>query len=231
MHYLFSNIKLLLKKEGRDEEKFYVSLGFSYDLVFQLITGNAPPSPEQLILISDSLNYSIDDLLRKDLTRMADLEHTFRMMVLDVDGVMTDGGMYYTDSGLEIKKYNAKDGLAIMRLEKNGIPTGMLSHGFNRSLIRSRAEMLRVSFHYTGQDKKWDVLNGWLEKAGISPEEVIYLGDDINDLDVMERVGFSAAPSDAAAGVKRKVNLVLGTKGGEGCVRELAELLFPGYFL
>jgi len=231
MHYLFSNIKLLLRKEGRDEENFYASLGFSHDAVFELVTGIATPSPEQLILIADALNRSVDLLLRKDLSRTADLTHSFRMMVMDVDGVMTDGGMYYSDSGLEIKKYNAKDGLAIMRLEKNGIRTGMLSHGFNRSLIRTRAEMLGVSYYYTGQEKKWDVLKGWLAKAEIEPAEVIYLGDDINDLDVMGRVGFSAAPADAAAGVKRRVNMVLGTKGGEGCVRELAELLFPDYLV
>ncbi len=230
MHYLFSNIKFLLKEKCLDEEAFYASLGFAHETIFNMVTGMASPTPEQLILISEKLRYSIDDLLKTDISAFADQKHTFKMLVVDVDGVLTDAGMIYTDSGLEIKKYNAKDGLALMRLSKNGIKTGMLSHGFNRTLIKTRAEMLNVSFCYTGREKKWDVLEQWLAEAQITPEEVIYLGDDINDLDVMRKVGFSAAPFDATPRVKREVNLVLTTEGGKGCVRELCELLFPRFF-
>ncbi len=230
MHYLFSNIKYLLRGEQRDEEDFYASLGISHETIFQLVTGNASPSPEQLMLIADALGRNIDELLRNDLSRFEQLNHSLKMFVMDVDGVLTDAGMYYTDSGLEIKKYNAKDGMAIMRLEKNGVRTGMLSHGFNRTLIKSRAEMLGVSHYYTGQEKKWDVLESWLSKSEITPEETVYIGDDINDLAVMKRVGLSAAPADAAKTVKKHADLVLKTPGGHGCVRELAELLFPDFF-
>jgi 3-deoxy-D-manno-octulosonate 8-phosphate phosphatase (KDO 8-P phosphatase) len=231
MHYLFSNVKVILHNKGLNEESFYASLGLSHEQVFHLITGNAVPTPEQLIQISDELKISVDQLLRKNLAALPPAGHGIRMLVVDVDGVLTDGGMYYTDSGLEIKKYNAKDGLALMRLERNGIRTGMLSHGFNRTLIKSRAEMLGVSHYYTGQDKKGVVLKQWIEKAGLGMHEVAYIGDDVNDLEVMRQVGFSAAPFDAVMAVKQEVSLVLGTKGGEGCVRELAELLFPAYFI
>ncbi len=230
MHYLFSNIKFLLLKEDRTEEDFYAGLGLDHDTLFHLVTGTSYPSPEQLLLIADTLGYSIDDLIRKNLSAMVAETHAVRMMVADVDGVMTDGGMLYTDSGLEIKKYNAKDGLAMMRMEKNGIRTGMLSHGFNQALIRSRAEMLGVSFFYTGQEEKLTVMKEWSGKAGIPLEQMAYIGDDLNDLDVIRKVGFTAAPSDAAGMVRKEVNLVLKAKGGEGCVRELAEWLFPQFF-
>jgi len=221
MHYLFSNIKFLLKKQELDEETFYASLGFAHETLFNMVTGLAAPTPEQLVLIADKLRYSIDDLLKKDLSAFADFQHKFKMLVVDVDGVLTDAGMIYSDSGLEMKKYNAKDGLALMRLSKNGIKTGMLSHGFNRSLIKTRAEMLNISFYYTGQ---------WLAEANLKPEEVIYMGDDINDLDVMRHVGFTAAPYDATPAVKKSVDAVMTSAGGDGCVRELCELLFPRFF-
>lgn len=230
MHYLFSNVKVILHNQGLNEESFYASMGFSHEQVFHMITGNASPTPEQLIQISDALRVSVDDLLRKNFGAIPPRDHGIGMLVVDVDGVLTDGGMYYTDSGLEIKKYNAKDGLALMRLERNGISTGMLSHGFNRTLIKSRAEMLGVSHYYTGQEKKGVILQQWIDKIGLTWDAVAYIGDDINDLEVMRQVGFSAAPYDAAMAVKQEVNLVLGTKGGEGCVRELAEMLFPAYF-
>jgi 3-deoxy-D-manno-octulosonate 8-phosphate phosphatase (KDO 8-P phosphatase) len=230
MHYLFSNVKSLLVKQDRNEEEFYGSLGLSHEMIFNLVTGAGIPTPEQLILIADALAISVDDILRKNLSMLPNSGEKFKMLVTDVDGVMTDGGMYYSDSGFELKKYNAKDGLAMMRLEKNGIRTGMLSHGFNRPLIRNRAEMLSVSFSYTGQEKKAVIIEQWAEKAGVALEEIAYIGDDVNDLDVMHKVGFTAAPADASRGVRKEVDVVLTKKGGEGCVRELAELLFPQYF-
>lgn len=230
MHYLFSNVKYLLLKSGKNEEEFYSSLGFEHHRIFDLVTGSVSPSPEQLILISDALNIQIDSLFRKDLSLLPDANHNIRMFVVDVDGVMTDGGMFFSDSGLEFKKYNAKDGLAMIRMERNGIKTGMLSHGFNRQLIKSRAEMLGVSFYYTGQDKKADVIEQWAEKASVKLSEIAYIGDDINDLDVMRKVGFSAVPCDAAKGAKKEADLILSTEGGKGCVRELAEILFPQFF-
>lgn len=231
MHYLFSNVKHLLQLEGKPEEQFYAGIGFSHDELFQMITGMANPSPEQLILIADALHRSVDDLLRRDLTALATHRSRYKMLVLDVDGVMTDGGMYYTDSGLEMKKYNTKDGLAMMRLERHGIKVGMLSHGFNRALIKGRAEMLGISLYYTGQEKKKVVLQQWIDKTGIPLSDIAYLGDDINDLEVMRTVGFSAAPHDAVPAVRKEVTHVLSTDGGRGCVRELAELLFPEVFI
>lgn len=217
-------------KAEESEEDFYASLGLDPGQVFDLITAHHHPSPEQLMLISDKLGHSIDVLMRRDLASLPSPAHNLRMLVVDVDGVMTDGGMYYLDSGIEMKKYNAKDGLALMRLGKNGILTGMLSHGFNRTLIKQRAEMLGVSHHYCGQDKKAVVLAQWMTKNGLDLSQIAYIGDDINDLDVIRQVGFSATPSDGAPAVKKEVHLVLTARGGEGCVRELAELLFPACF-
>jgi 3-deoxy-D-manno-octulosonate 8-phosphate phosphatase (KDO 8-P phosphatase) len=230
MHHLFSNVKYLLMKQGKNEEEFYGSLGISHGMIFDMVTGSGTPTPEHLILIADALGITVDDLLRKNLSAFPVDPATIKMLVADVDGVLTDGGMYYSDSGFELKKYNAKDGLAFMRLEKNGIKTGMLSHGFNRSLIRNRAEMLNVSFSYTGQEKKAVILEQWAAKAGVTFSEIAYIGDDINDLEVMRKVGISAAPADASRGIRKEVHIILSSKGGEGCVRELAEMVFPHCF-
>lgn len=230
MIYLFSNIKFLLHRQNKNEELFYTSLGFDSEMIFNMVMGHSHPSPAQLVLISDAMGYTIDDLLRKNFQAVYSDHKEIKMLVVDVDGVMTDGGMYFSDSGFEIKKYNAKDGLALMRMEKNGIKTGMLSHGFNRELIRTRAALLGLSYHYTGQDNKDVVLSRWSEETGISPEHIAYLGDDLNDLPAMKIAGFTAVPSDAAAGIRKHADVVLSAAGGRGCVRELAELLFPHIF-
>lgn len=230
MHYLFSNIKNLLLRDNLNEEAFYASLGFDHKTIFNLITGSINPSPEQLILISDKLKINIDDIIRKDLSVLRKIKKPIKMLVTDVDGVMTDAGMIFSDGGLEFKIYNAKDGLALGSLERNGIKTGMLSHGYNRILIKSRAEMLGMSYYYTGQEKKSSILKQWAENEGISIKEVAYIGDDINDIDAIRLSGFSAAPSDASVRVRKEVDIVLRSKGGKGCIRELAELIFPDLF-
>jgi YrbI family 3-deoxy-D-manno-octulosonate 8-phosphate phosphatase len=225
MHYLFTNIKYLLQRKGIEEEDFYSSLGFSHKMIFNMVTGHENPTPDQLIIIADKLKQSLDTLLKKDLRGAGDkLPEAIKMLVLDVDGVLTDGGMYLSDGGLEIKKFNTKDGMAIKRLVKNGIAVGMLSHGYNRALVKHRADMLGVQFVYTGQERKEVVLKKWMKKLTLAKENIAYIGDDINDLDVIAQVGFSAAPADAVEEVKVAVSYVLTEKGGQGCVREFAEI-------
>ncbi len=146
-----------------------------------------------------------------------------KLLILDVDGVMTDAGMFFTENGDQIKKYNAKDGMAIMALKNSGVEVGIISSGFKLEMVKARAELLKIEHLYVGRDPKIDILNAWCEKLNIDLSEVGIIGDDVNDMQVMKSVGFSAAPSDAVPVVKAQVDLVLNSKGGRGCVREFID--------
>lgn len=146
-----------------------------------------------------------------------------KLLILDIDGVMTDAGMYFTESGDQFKKYNAKDGMAIRALDQFGIQAGIISSGFKLNMVKNRADMLKIKHVYVGRDPKMDILLDWCEKLEIGLDEIAIIGDDINDLAVMQAVGFSACPSDAVLKIKETVDLVLQTKGGQGCVREFID--------
>jgi YrbI family 3-deoxy-D-manno-octulosonate 8-phosphate phosphatase len=146
-----------------------------------------------------------------------------KLLVLDVDGVMTDGGMYYSEKGDQIKKFNTKDGMAIQHLTKNGYQVAIISSGYTTEMIQKRAELLGVQRVYVGRDPKLTVLNQFCEELGIELNQVAIIGDDVNDLPVIKKVGFSAAPSDAMNTVKSNVDVILTKKGGDGCVREFID--------
>jgi 3-deoxy-D-manno-octulosonate 8-phosphate phosphatase (KDO 8-P phosphatase) len=147
----------------------------------------------------------------------------FKFLALDVDGVLTDGGMYYTESGDEMKKFNAKDGLAIKALTDMGKYVGFISSGVNGNIIENRAKTLGVQKVYIGTWKKVEILEQWCKELNIGFENVAYIGDDVNDLPAIQKAGLSACPADAVPLVKKAVNIVLSKKGGEGCVREFVE--------
>ncbi len=149
--------------------------------------------------------------------------HNIKFLVLDVDGVLTDGGMYYTESGDQFKKFNTKDGMAIKVVRQKGMDVAFLSSGSTDHIIQNRAKTLGVERVYVGPKLKIDVLNDWCRELGITTENVAYVGDDINDLDVLEAVGFSGCPADAVEAVKLKANVVLLRKGGDACVREFVD--------
>ena len=147
-----------------------------------------------------------------------------KMLILDVDGTMTDNGIYIDENGIESKRYNAKDGIGIYELIKNNIKIGIISHSERGDGIRSRASYLGIKNCYVGNSPKDEILINWVKNEDISLEEVAFIGDDINDLSIIRIVGFSACPIDASKPVKKQVSLVLNTKGGYGCVREFSDL-------
>jgi 3-deoxy-D-manno-octulosonate 8-phosphate phosphatase (KDO 8-P phosphatase) len=137
---------------------------------------------------------------------------------------MTDGGMYFCESGDQFKKFNTKDGMGIIEIQRsNSIQIAIISSAFKGEAVKQRAALLGIERCYVGRDKKIAVLETWMEEMGISIDEVAIIGDDVNDLPIITQCGFSACPSDAVAIVKQKVNVVLTSKGGEGCVRELID--------
>jgi len=179
---------------------------------------------DQALKFSSLLGLSLNLLTSKDFRLLESLgTKEIKMLLLDVDGVMTDGGMYYTEQGDEFKKFNTKDGLIIRKLTKSGFPVGILSSGFNKSLIRSRAELLGIQKIFVGTRPKKEVLLEWCEDMDISPQEMAYIGDDLNDVEMMQLVGLSACPADAVERIKSEAKVVLKQKGGAGCVREFVE--------
>ncbi len=178
---------------------------------------------EQLIEIGKHYEVNLKDLLFSDLRTLSKQLKNIKLLILDVDGVMTDGGMYFTEAGDQMKKYNTKDGMAIIHLTKNDFQVGIISSGFKAEMVKARATLLGIQYFYVGRGKKIEVLNKWCEELGISLSEVAMIGDDINDLEVMQSIGVSACPNDAVAKIKNQAKIILNKKGGEGCVREFID--------
>ncbi|MBS1532016.1 MAG: N-acetylneuraminate synthase family protein [Bacteroidetes bacterium] len=148
-----------------------------------------------------------------------------KLMLTDCDGVLTDAGVYYGESGEQLKKFNIRDGMAVERMRNlANIDTGIITGELSPSLVK-RCEKLKITELHLGSKDKPAVLREILERRNLNASEVAYIGDDVNDLQAMELVGFTAAPADALSFVKEKVDYVCQAKGGEGAFRELAELL------
>ena len=211
-----ANISYLLRKNNLDTGKTASGLG---------IKNLALPHPDEIPAIASHFALTTDLLLKTDLElREEQRSKEIKLVIFDIDGVMTDAGMYYTEAGDEFKKFNAKDGLAIRRLNRRGMKTGIISHGINKKLIERRAELLFIENVEVSMVPKMETLNKWCAALQISPANVCYIGDDINDDEIIKAVGFSACPADAVDAVKNIVHVVLSKKGGEGCVRELIDL-------
>lgn len=146
-----------------------------------------------------------------------------KLLVLDVDGVMTDGGMYYTEKGDEFKRFNSKDGIGIRKALAAGIKLGIISNSINDNIINQRAQRLGIEYVYVGSESKLPKLKEWCDKLQIGLENVAYAGDDLPDLEIMKVVGLSACPADAVDEVKAIAKIQLDKKGGEGCVREFID--------
>lgn len=153
------------------------------------------------------------------------------MLILDVDGTLTDGGVYIDVNGVQSKKFNIKDGMGIRMIQEQGIIVGIISHSRANTILEARARMLFMDprYVYSGNEPKLTILEGWLNELGITYDQVAYIGDDFNDVEILTRVGLSACPRDAHDSVLGKVDVILKKKGGKGCVREFIDrfLLHP----
>jgi 3-deoxy-D-manno-octulosonate 8-phosphate phosphatase (KDO 8-P phosphatase) len=147
-----------------------------------------------------------------------------RLFATDVDGVLTDAGMYYSESGDEWKKFNTRDGMGIKLLQKAGLITAIVTQERTR-LVARRAEKLAIPELHQGVMDKLSVIREMAARHGISLQQVAYIGDDVNDIEALQAVGFSAAPADGLPQVLKVVDYVCRQKGGEGAVRELAEMI------
>ncbi|MCP4460596.1 MAG: HAD-IIIA family hydrolase [Cytophagales bacterium] len=158
---------------------------------------------------------------------MAKFEN-IKLLVLDVDGTMTDAGVYILEDGSQFKKFNARDGLGIQRAMKAGIEIGIISHSLVTAMVEARANMLGLKYFYVGQASKVEVLEEWKQQLKISDDQIAYIGDDINDLEIMQKVGTSACPSDSVPAILEIADIQLSKKGGYGCVREFIDSYILG---
>jgi YrbI family 3-deoxy-D-manno-octulosonate 8-phosphate phosphatase len=147
-----------------------------------------------------------------------------RLFATDVDGVLTDAGMYYSESGDEWKKFNTRDGMGIKLLQRAGLITAIVTQERTR-LVARRAEKLAIPELHQGAMDKLSVIREMAARHGCSLREVAYIGDDVNDVEALKAVGFSAAPADSLPQVLQVVDYACEKKGGEGAVREIAEMI------
>jgi 3-deoxy-D-manno-octulosonate 8-phosphate phosphatase (KDO 8-P phosphatase) len=143
----------------------------------------------------------------------------------DCDGVLTDAGVYYGENGEVLKKFNIRDGMGVERLRKlANIETGIITGELSPSVAK-RAEKLKITELHLGIKDKILTLEQILSSRDITPENIAYIGDDVNDIEIMQRVGLTACPSNAFILTKNIANYICEAKGGEGCFREFAELI------
>lgn len=147
-----------------------------------------------------------------------------KLFATDVDGVLTDAGMYYSESGDEWKKFNTRDGMGIKLLQRAGIITAIVTQERTKLMAR-RAEKLAIPELHQGVMDKLSLVRDMSGRYGLTLSQVAYIGDDINDLETLKAVGFSATPADGMPQVAAAVDYICRKKGGEGAVREIIEMI------
>ncbi len=148
-----------------------------------------------------------------------------RLLLTDCDGVLTDGGIYYSDHGEAMRRFSVRDGMAVERLRRESkVEIGIIS-GEGAESIKRRAEKLGIEKVYLGIREKCLVLEEIIRSSGLKAEEVAYIGDDINDVAVMQRVGLTACPVDADGQARLVAHYRCECRGGHGAFREFAELI------
>ena len=150
-----------------------------------------------------------------------------KLIISDVDGVLTDGGMYYSKTGEVMKKFNAKDGMGVELLRKK-IKIVLMTKERSQIVLK-RAKKIKVDQVYTGIKNKELLLPKICVKYKISKNEIAYIGDDVNDFNIMKQIGLSAVPSDGNEKIKNISDYVCKTKGGDGAFRELVDLILSNY--
>ncbi|MEA5426270.1 KdsC family phosphatase [Arcicella lustrica] len=148
-----------------------------------------------------------------------------KLLITDCDGVLTDAGVYYGENGEVLKKFNIRDGMGVERLRKlTNIETAIITGEISPSVAK-RAEKLKITELHLGIKEKLAVLVQIMVNRNLTKNNIAYIGDDVNDIEIMQNVGLTACPSDAISFTKEVADYICENKGGEGCFREFAELI------
>ena len=145
-----------------------------------------------------------------------------KLILTDIDGVWTDGGMYYDQTGNEWKKFHTYDAAGVVFAHQHGIPVGIIT-GEDTQIVARRAKKLKVDFLFQGSTDKLEAATALCRQLGISLADVAYIGDDLNDVEMLKAAGISGVPASAPAYVRKLATLPLEKKGGEGVFREFVE--------
>lgn len=146
------------------------------------------------------------------------------MLCVDVDGVLTDAGMYYGPDGEVLKKFNTRDGMGLARVREAGVAVAIIS-GEDSAIVHARAAKLKIDDVFIGANNKRLAIDELCSRHGIALDEIAFIGDDLNDLPALECVGLACAVADAAQPVIASAHYVSSRRGGDGAVRDVCELL------
>ncbi|WP_369048216.1 KdsC family phosphatase [Tenacibaculum sp. UWU-22] len=147
-----------------------------------------------------------------------------KLILTDIDGVWTDGGMYYDETNVEFKKFNTYDSAGLLFCKLLDIPVGIIT-GENSKSVERRAKKLKVDYLFLGATDKLQIVKKITQELSITLKQIAYIGDDINDYEVLKNVGISAVPSSAPKYIKKIAGIQLEKKGGEGVFREFVEYI------
>lgn len=147
-----------------------------------------------------------------------------KAILFDVDGVLTDGGIIYDNTGVEYKKYNVKDGQIISHLKRFGFTVGAIT-GRESDVVKNRCKELKLDFHRHGVKDKLKEFNVFKEDYNLNDSDIAYIGDDIIDLPILTRCGLSVTPADVRKYMQENVDIVTNVKGGEGVLRDVADFV------
>lgn len=148
-----------------------------------------------------------------------------KLLISDCDGVLTDTGVYYSKNGEEMKRFSIRDGMGVERLRKlAGVETGIITGEISYP-VQNRAEKLGITDLYMGVKNKLEKLNEILKNKNLEAENIAYIGDDTNDIEVLKAAGISACPADAVIQIKKIVDVITDNRGGNGAFRDFADLI------
>ena len=159
---------------------------------------------------------------------LKELASKIKLLAFDVDGVMTTGEVTYDENGVEYKSFNVKDGHGLVRVQNAGFITAIIT-ARNNGTVKHRAENLHITELYQGQKYKLPALEEIMKKYNFTFEQVAYMGDDLPDICILEKVGLKCCPNDAVDEVKKICNFVSSKDGGKGAVRELTDFVLDAH--
>ncbi len=169
----------------------------------------------------------LESLMYRHVLNNKNVKKTIKLFLTDIDGTLTDGGMYYSEKGDELKKFNTRDGMGISMLHNAGVKVGIITSE-NCQLNLRRAKKLKVDYIYQGEKNKGklSIAEDLAKELGITMQNIAYIGDDINCYELLSHVGYAACPSDANTKLKSIPGIsIMSRKGGDGCVREFIEMI------
>lgn len=175
------------------------------------------------IEIDETSDWEFVEWLLAEKNRAKNTEN-IKLFLTDCDGCLTDGGMYYSEKGDELKKFNTRDGMGFSLLKDKGILVGIITSE-SVELNERRADKLKLDYLFSGCKDKLGKVKELLKEHNISLDEVCYIGDDINDLELIKSVGFGCCPSDATSEIKKAADYIASCKGGDGVIREIADMI------